>query len=165
MGRVIQREIMGERYRTLLGHLRHEVGHYFYPYLIVDIPAFSAVFGDPWADYVASLESFYKQGPPPDWAHNYISAYACSHPMEDWAECFAHYLHMQDALGTAAAQGIIANFSEAPMEHQLQAWMELTLDLNELVRSLGLQDAYPFIISPQVASKLEFVHRVIQASS
>ena len=37
---------------------------------------------------------------------DFISSYATTHPWEDWAETWAHYLHMADALETAASIGL-----------------------------------------------------------
>jgi hypothetical protein len=163
--RVKQRELMGERYRTLLGHFRHEAGHYFYPQLVTDIAGFAQVFGDPAADYDAALKRYYQQGPPARWESHFISAYANSHALEDWAECFAHYLHMQDALETAASRGLSAAARDCSMEDQLLQWTDLSVSLNELSRSLGLRDAYPFALTPGVAVKLGYVHDCIAAFS
>ena len=159
--RVQARELMGERYRTLLGHFRHEAGHFFYTELTQDLAAFSQVFGDPSEDYDSALEAYYKNGPTADWGQHFISAYACSHPLEDWAECFAHYLHMQDALATASACGLATISDSANLSEQLQAWSALSMGLNEVSRSLGQRDAYPFIITDEIAQKLAFVHEAI----
>ena len=156
--RVAARENMGERYRTLLGHMRHEVGHFFYTYLVADLNAFTALFGDPTVDYSVALQTYYDNGPAADWGNNYISAYATSHPWEDWAESFAHYLHMQDAMATASERGFIPDYSEQPIAVQIQQWTEFSVNLNEVGRSLGLGDSYPFVIAPHVADKLAFVH-------
>jgi hypothetical protein len=159
--RVKQRELMGERYRTLLGHFRHEAGHFFYPLLVTNSGSFRQIFGDPAADYDAALNLYYQNGPADEWGKNYISEYACSHALEDWAECFAHYLHMQDALETAAARGISPAVKNLPMETQLMLWTDLSVSVNELSRSLGLRDAYPFSLTPGVATKLTYVHTCI----
>lgn len=159
--RVQARELMGERYRTLLGHFRHEAGHFFYNELTSDFDAFIQLFGDPSEDYDSALEAYYRDGPSADWARHFISAYACSHPLEDWAECFAHYLHMRDALVTAAACGLATISDGAGLSEQLQAWTVLSMGLNEVSRSLGQRDAYPFIITDEIAQKLAFVHEAI----
>ena len=162
--RVQQRELMGERYRTLLGHFRHEAGHFFYPMLVTDMSGFGDLFGDPAQDYDRALDAYYKAGPPADWGKSWISAYACSHPLEDWAECFAHYLHIQDTLETANTRGILPTYHpDEPLREQLAAWSELALSLNELSRSLGQRDSYPFVINAAVAAKLEFVQQSIAA--
>lgn len=159
--RVKQRELMGERYRTLLGHFRHEAGHFFYPLLVADTRRFTEVFGDPAADYDAALNLYYQDGPPPAWESNFISAYASSHALEDWAECFAHYLHMQDTLETATSQGISPDAKHCSLDDQLMLWTELSVSLNELSRSLGLRDAYPFSLTAGVVVKLSYVHDCI----
>jgi hypothetical protein len=38
---------------------------------------------------------------PANWQKSFISKYATSHPWEDWAETWAHYLHIMDMLETA----------------------------------------------------------------
>ncbi len=159
--RVRARELMGERYRTLLGHFRHEAGHFFYAELTPDCAAFMQLFGDPSEDYDSALAAYYSDGPPADWGRNFISAYACSHPLEDWAECFAHYLHMRDALTTATACKLATISDSANLSEQLQAWSALSMGLNEISRSLGQRDAYPFVITAEIAQKLAFVHEAI----
>ena len=103
------REQLGEPYRTVLGHFRHEVGHYYWPLLVPEGGARErcrALFGDEREDYGAALERHYETGPPPDWSQRFVSAYATMHPWEDWAETFAHYLHIWDTLQTAGAYGV-----------------------------------------------------------
>jgi hypothetical protein len=107
--RETRRTAMGEPYRTLIGHFRHEVGHYYWDRLVRDggkLEAFRAAFGDERADYGEALKRHYKQGAPPDWSIHHISAYATSHPWEDFAETWAHYLHIVDALETARSYGV-----------------------------------------------------------
>jgi hypothetical protein len=156
---------MKERYRTLLGHFRHEVGHYFWDRLVKEgdkLEAFRALFGDEQQDYTEALRKHYSGAPSQTYAEAFISHYAASHPWEDFAETFAHYLHLVDTLETAsqfgfaavpAGQGNLDDF-EALMEE----WYRLTVALNSLNRSMGLPDAYPFAISPLVKQKLAFVH-------
>ena len=172
-----------EPYRTLLGHLRHEVGHYFWDVLLQTssrLDAFRLLFGDEREDYAAALTRHYDQGPRPDWPEHYISAYASTHPWEDWAETWAHYLHMTDALETAAASGLTIvspanakSFSAAdvvtndirmvPFDTLIEHWLQLTYVLNNLNRSLGLQDGYPFVLSRSAMEKLRFVHRTVRS--
>ena len=158
------REAMRERYRTLLGHFRHEIGHYFY-YLFAETATdeFRALFGDERADYGAALNRYYAQGPVEDWSGHYISAYASAHPLEDWAETWAHYLHILDGLETARENAL----GPAPLgqswDAQLTAWMEIALKLNELNRSLGTPDPYPFVLTSTVQAKLAFIHRRVEA--
>ena len=104
-----RRTAMHEPYRTLLGHMRHESGHYYWDRLIAGTPEldeFRSLFGDERADYAASLSTYYERGAPADWQERFVSAYASAHPWEDWAETWAHYLHMVDTLETAAACGL-----------------------------------------------------------
>ena len=173
-----------EPYRTLLGHLRHESGHFFWDILIRDtqwLTPFRAVFGDERADYAQALQSYYARGAAPseDWHSNYISHYATAHPWEDWAETWAHYLHMMDVLETAASyelqlqlpdnidhRPVIDNPFKLPavsLKDLLQQYVPLTLVLNSLNRSLGHGDAYPFALSTGAIAKLGFIHEVIGA--
>lgn len=181
------REKMQEQYRTLLGHFRHEVGHYYWRRLIHDSPwleEFRVLFGDERVDYNAAMANHYQNGAPADWQQTHISPYACSHPWEDWAESWAHYLHMADTLETAhdfkfalngeplralllepadpqAGTAASAMAPESSFEELREDWVHLTNALNALNRSMGLRDAYPFTPSLQAAGKLRFVHTVI----
>ena len=167
------REQLKERYRTLLGHFRHEVGHYYWEVLIRDNPAlgpFRELFGDESEDYAKALERHYSQSHSPSNDHTFITPYAASHPWEDWAETFAHYLHMRDTLETAQHFGFAAlppgrmsMIGEA--DALLTEWTELTIALNALNRSMGLPDAYPFAISPKVWEKITFVAQTIRAGA
>ena len=158
--RVQQRELMGERYRTVLGHFRHEAGHYYYGQLARDPGAFASMFGEPTTDYESSLQSYYQQGPQAGWEERFVSAYASSHPLEDWAECFAHYTHIRDTLETAVVQGLAEDPGEG-VRATLDAWMRFSVKLNEVSRSLGLRDVYPFLLTPVIIDKLEFVDAAI----
>jgi hypothetical protein len=173
------RQSMHELYRTLLGHFRHEVGHYYWDRLIDNSPnleEFRQLFGDDRQDYGEALKKHYAQGAPPDWQH-FISSYATSHPWEDWAETWAHYLHIVDTLQTAYAfgvrlapldttpdQGLHAAIKDpyqlADFQQIMAMWLPLTFAMNSLNRSMGQPDPYPFIISPAVVDKLAFIHRV-----
>lgn len=162
---------MNERYRTLLGHFRHETGHYFWERLIRDrddFAAFRALFGDETRDYAASLAAHYARAANTPRDDAFISGYASSHPWEDWAETFAHYLHMVDTLETAQEFGLVSRLAGRPttpkpenFDALFDAWTELTIALNALNRSMGLPDAYPFAVSPRVREKLAFVHRTV----
>ena len=174
-----------EPYRTLLGHFRHEVGHYYFDRLIAQEPTrrwlepFRLRFGDERTDYAAALAAHYAEGPAPDWAERHVSAYASVHPWEDWAETWAHYLHIVDTLDTATACGLAllpespdepmlvdqTPVDEASFESLMERWFPLTYVLNSLNRSLGMPDGYPFALATPVIDKLRFVHRVISASS
>lgn len=183
--RARRRVALGEPYRTLLGHLRHESGHFYWDRLIRDgnrIDDFRAVFGDESQDYGLALQAHYANhsaAPSTIWHGAFVSAYAQAHPWEDWAETWAHYLHMVDLLETAAAyQTSLVIPSPGPDETQtpdnpfeggesdfdamIQQWVPVTLLLNSLNRSLGQNDAYPFALSEAALHKLRFVHEVIQ---
>lgn len=178
------RQDLREPYRTLLGHLRHEIGHYYWDRLVRDsrwLEPCRALFGDDRADYAAALRANYESGPPADWASRFISSYAATHPWEDWAETWAHYLHVVDSLDTALGFGLDADDLEAEVEpftpadlyapdepgaeaflRFLNAWIEMTTVLNELARSMGQPDFYPFVMSRAVVAKLHFVHLVVR---
>jgi hypothetical protein len=173
------REKLGEGYRTVLGHLRHEIGHYYWDRLVRDTQAlepFRARFGDERQSYDAAIARHYEQGPPGDWSESFISAYATMHPWEDWAETWAHYLHMLDTLETAKSHGLTVRIpGEKPEVAQVSTdklalsdfeslsagWQAVTVALNSLSRSMGMKDVYPFVVSPPVQDKLRFVHELI----
>lgn len=172
------RKQMSEPYRTLIGHFRHEIGHYYWPYLISKdvINQFREIFGDESCDYGKALERYYETGPDNGWRSNYISAYASSHPWEDWAETWAHYLHIMDTMETAHHSGIGLSRQENPDTpckcpnpylladfEVIYGWsVELTCAGNNLNRSMGLQDIYPFVIPKPVYEKLSFVHTILK---
>ncbi len=172
-------EQLGEPYRTILGHLRHEVGHYYFPLLVADDAreAARALFGDERSDYGGALERHYEQGPPPDWHRRHVSAYATMHPSEDWAESFAHYLHIRDTLQTGAAyrMSILGAPSREPLgawprenypdefTEIIDDWLPLTYALNALNRSMGQDPLYPFVLSSAAIEKLGFVHSRVKA--
>ena len=164
-----QRQLAGEAYRTLLGHFRHESGHYYFDRLVRNSQweqPFIALFGDFHQDYQQALDSYHQQRATLVKGDAYISLYAQSHPFEDWAECWAHYLHMSDVLETAVDFGLVANHTlNNSFEQRVEQWIEVAVALNGLNRSMGLEDAYPFVLSSQVIEKLAFVHRVIGAST
>jgi len=164
------RLLFKERYRTLLGHFRHEIGHYYWDRLIRDgsrLEAFRTVFGDERADYGKSLEEHYASIENGTFSSEFVSAYASAHPWEDWAETFAHYLHLRDTLDTAQVFGFAGrlfprvSIGTSDFSVLFEEWTELTVALNALNRSMGMPDPYPFAISPQAQLKLEFVHRVV----
>lgn len=181
------RKAMREPYRTLLGHFRHEVGHYYWDRLVEGtswMGGFHALFGDETLDYAASLQRNYDEGPPADWPLHYVSAYASTHPWEDWAECWAHYLHMRDSVDTALSFGLsmdhfdleftpftidVLHQSEHPEAEQfltfLNHWTRLTTMLNEMSRSMGQPDFYPFILPTEAVAKLHFIHLVVISGS
>ena len=168
-----------EPYRTLLGHFRHEIGHYYWDQLIQNggrINAFRDLFGDERDIYDQALQRYYARGAPEDWQRSFVSVYASSHPWEDWAETWAQYLLMTDALETAAACGLslrprrpnepslhpdLAATSPQPFDRMMDDWFPLTYVLTNLNRSLGLPDGYPFVLSTAAIDKLRFVHQAI----
>ena len=165
---------MDEPYRTLLGHFRHEIGHYYYYRLVTTSPdqtqRFRELYGDADADYQAALDRHYRDGPPADWEENYVSSYATMHPAEDWAETFAHYLHIRDTLDTAAAFGFApaaATFERKVLgpsgfDQIIDMWLPVSWALNMINRSMGKQDLYPFVLPPTVLDKMRFIHTVIE---
>jgi hypothetical protein len=155
---------LDEPYRTMLGHFRHEVGHYFETVLVFSDEGRTReardLFGDDTKDYQAEIDRHYSEGAPPDWNEGFISKYATMHPYEDFAESFAHYLHICDTLGTAREYGLI---STTPREISFREvveteWLPLSIALNQVNRSMGKDDLYPFVLSAAVIDKLEFVH-------
>jgi hypothetical protein len=178
--REARRQQLAEPYRTILGHFRHEIGHYYEP-ILVDRPGFReaarGIFGDERADYGEAMDQHYQNGPPADWAARHVSSYATMHPWEDWAETWAHYLHIRDTLQTAAAfdmtvsGGSTPSLSASPdddvevgepFSDLLNNWLPLTYALNQVNRSMGKDDLYPFTLAPTVIAKLSFVHDRVQ---
>jgi hypothetical protein len=161
--RLATRELFSERYRTVLGHLRHEVGHYYWDELVSGQPAqleaYRALFGDERADYRAALQT-HAQAPRTDWCQTHISAYASAHPWEDWAESWAHYMHIRAAIETADALTGTSTDTHV-FDALMTRWECLSTALNELNRSLGQDDAYPFSIHGVVREKVRFVHDTI----
>jgi hypothetical protein len=176
--RVKRRIALNEPYRTLLGHFRHESGHYYWDRLIRDsgrIEAFRELFGDERSDYQAALQRHY-QNAPSGWQDQYLSAYATMHPWEDWAETWAHYLHMIDALETAADCGILikpprkneprlthspVEDADARFDRMIDGWGALIYVMNNLNRGLGNDDALSVVLAPTSVQKLRFVHQTI----
>ncbi len=179
------RQQMNEPYRTLLGHFRHESAHYYWDRLVRDsawLAEFRELFGDERQDYAASLEAHYARDAPADWSVSYISTYASSHPWEDWAETWAHYFHIVDALETATQLGMTLDpttgrtappdpsacldpYSGIPVDSLIDRWLPISLAMNMLNRSLGQRDAYPFLLTPAVQNKLGLVNRIIADQS
>lgn len=170
------RVALHEPYRTLVGHLRHEVGHYYWDRLVADRGAHDAfrwTFGDERADYEDALKRHYKQGAPGDWRERFISHYASSHPWEDFAETWAHYFHIVDSLETAAAYELPTLLAQLDMKQYpspyrgtpfhvlLKGWIPVTVAMNEMNRSVGQPDFYPFVLTNAIAGKLAFVHALI----
>lgn len=175
------RKQMKEPYRTLVGHLRHEVGHYFWNQLVRDNPIvlseFRAIFGNEELDYGESLKTYYKNGSPENWQENFISEYATSHPWEDWAETWAHYLHIMDMVETAFffrlnvkpavnKKALKTKVSFDPYIKEnfdviVQKCVPLSFAVNSINRAMGVPDVYPFVISPAIIEKLRFIHKLL----
>lgn len=173
--RELHRVAMGEPYRTLIGHFRHEIGHYYWDLLVGekgDIAQFRAIFGDERESYGDALQRHYASGPPPQWQSKFVTAYASAHPWEDFAETWAHYFHMVDGLETAESynlgelkgnlkQAIGGPYQEAQFRNLLESWVPLTVAMNAMNRSIGNHDFYPFVLTDEISRKLEFVHALI----
>lgn len=178
--REMARRQMDEVYRTVLGHFRHEIGHYYWDRLIANtnnLVPFRNLFGNDQIDYEESLKKYYSGSTAVNWNEHYISAYATMHPWEDWAETWAHYLHIIDTLETAYSFGLSvhplidtkrlhAEIKKDPyiieeFEAIMELWLPLTFAMNSLNRSMGLHDIYPFIITEPVKEKLGFIHKVV----
>lgn len=164
-----------ELYRTLLGHLRHESGHYYWERLVSNgrwLGEFRGLFGDERCDYAEALRRYRETGNRGRWRERHVSAYASVHPREDWAETWAHYLHMVDTLETAADAEVSISgrrlhspfdASRSTFDEMKEEWVHLTVTMNAMMRSLGFSDPYPFAFSDHATAKLHFVHDVVQA--
>ena len=179
-----RRAQMGEPYRTLLGHFRHEVGHFFWDLLVRDggkLDECRTVFGDDRQDYGEALRRHYEEGAPADWQEHFISAYATTHPWEDFAETWAHYLHIVDSLEMARAFGMAVEprledsddlavkadldvYGEADIHRMVGIWIPLGFALNSINRCMGQADLYPFVLSPAVIEKLGFIHALVRSA-
>jgi hypothetical protein len=175
---------LDEPYRTVLGHFRHEIGHQQFPVLVGDddLPGSRHLFGDETTDYQEALDRHYEDGPPADWRDRFVSGYATMHPAEDWAETFAHYLHIRATLQTARAyrvrvegpdvEGATGQHASDPValdttdfDAIVDAWLPLSYALNAISRSMGEDDLYPFVLPPAVLDKLAFVHRLVRRAA
>jgi hypothetical protein len=164
---------MDEPYRTLLGHFRHEIGHYYFYRLIAPsgdrLARFNELFGDPDADYQEALDRHYRDGAPEGWQESFVSSYATMHAAEDWAETFAHYLHIRDTLDTCAWCGLApasATFDRPALgpsafPNIIEMWLPLSWSLNMVNRSMGHDDLYPFVLPVAVLDKMQFIHTAI----
>jgi hypothetical protein len=176
-----RRVAMGEPYRTLLGHFRHEVGHHYWDILVRDggkLDECRAMFGDDSQDYGEALERHYRNGAPADWQDNFVSQYATTHPWEDFAETWAHYLHIVDTLEMVAASGMSVKpkvdksgdfaarvdfdpYNAHSIEQIVDAWLPYVFAMNNISRAMGRRDLYPFVLSPPVIEKLGFIHGLV----
>jgi len=176
-----RRLMMHEPYRTLLGHFRHEIGHYYWDRLVDEggkTEECRALFGDDRIDYEDALKKHYNDGAPQGWQQSFVSSYATSHPWEDFAETWAHYMHIIDSLETAGAFGVSVNpllaakvelraqiavdpYTASEFDPLVRTWIPLTYAMNSMNRSMGLKDIYPFVLSEEVIRKLDFIHRLV----
>jgi hypothetical protein len=186
-----RRTAMGEPYRTLLGHVRHETGHHYWDLLVRNagkLEGCRAVFGDDSQDYGEALKAHYANGAPADWQDAFVSAYATAHPWEDFAETWAHYLHIVDTLEMAAAFGIRVRpqlpkaapaeagtglpaaeidfdpYGPIGIEELIENWLPLTYAANSLNRCMGAADLYPFVLSAAAIAKLGYIHHLVRTS-
>jgi len=176
---------MGEPYRTLLGHFRHEIAHHYWDILVRDgnkLDSCRAVFGDDSQDYARSLTSYYDKGTFEGWQDNFVSAYATSHPWEDFAETWAHYLHIVDTLEMAHSFGMTISphldtsgthevnidfnpYTSGNIEQIMKAWIPFVFAMNSVNRAMGHSDLYPFVLAPAVQQKLAYIHDLIHGQS
>lgn len=174
---------LGEPYRTMLGHLRHESGHYFQNVLLRDDQDWARcrdIFGDERASYKDAIKRHYSMGAPDNWHESFISEYATMHPWEDFAETWAHYLHITGTLQTAAAIGIrldasvtslrdidvvpLGSYRDEPIAQLLSDWEWMSESFNRINRAMGFGDLYPFDIVGPVRRKLAFMHDIITSA-
>lgn len=176
-----RRNAMGEPYRTLLGHFRHEVGHHYWDILVRGgdkLEACRAIFGDDSQDYEEALKRHYADGAPPDWPEHFVSSYATTHPWEDFAETWAHYLHIVDTLEMATAFGMKVQplldtageltarvdfdpYAAETVQQIIDAWLPFVFAINSMNRAMGMKDVYPFVLAPPVVTKLGFIHDLV----
>jgi hypothetical protein len=175
------RKELSELYRTLIGHLRHEVGHYYWDQIVYPdsnvVERFRQMFGDERADYRKSLQAYYATGAIDNWSESHISPYATSHPWEDWAETWAHYLHIMDMVETAHFFGLIVDpsktfigmkakvsfdpYTQSDFDEIIHKAVPVSFAVNSINRAMGIPDVYPFVISPGVVQKMKFIHQLV----
>lgn len=156
-----------EQYRSMVGHLRHEIAHFLFTRLSAQpdfLPAFREIFGDERADYGAALQAHYANPQLPK--GDYITDYATAHPHEDWAETTAHLLHMVDFTDSFVNAGLsmsglppdYAPYQDGNAEHLLTITTDVAIAINDINRALDNSDLYPFVLTPRIREKLTFVH-------
>lgn len=167
--RVRRREMLGEPYRTLMGHFRHEIAHFLFERLSAEaegfLPAFRDLMGDETGDYGAALARHYDQGPPPGWQDAHVTPYAAAHPHEDWAETAAHAMHLTDITDSFLAAGLSGAdapgpdydaFAETDPDRLLDAAIAIGIAMNHVNRAVGQPDLYPFVNTPMTRAKIAF---------
>jgi hypothetical protein len=167
---ITRRQALDEPYRTMIGHMRHEISHMLWWRLSLRedfLDAFRAMFGDERADYTAALQRHYNEGPGEFWQLHYLTTYASAHPHEDWAETCAHLLHLTDITDSFVAAGLTSSempgrgwepYSEPDADRLINIAASLAVGVNHINRSMGLSDLYPFVLSDTARRKLAFVH-------
>jgi hypothetical protein len=179
VSRVEAKSALAEAYRTVIGHFRHEIGHYYWTLLVENsenLAQFRVLFGDERQDYALAIQAHYASGPPADWPQSHISAYATAHPWEDFAETWAHWMHIVDGLETAQAYGISVGegqglppetdpYHPGRIEALIDAWVPLTVAINSMNRGMGQPDIYPFVLSQAVVAKMRFIDRLIRGAA
>jgi hypothetical protein len=174
--RVARRTAMDEPYRTLIGHMRHEIGHYYWAMLVDGSPQierYRALFGDERADYSVALQRHYDNGAPQNWRQTHISAYATAHPWEDFAETWAHWMHIADGVETATSYALsldgcqvrLDGYKARDIAPVIEAWVPVTVALNNMNRAMGQPDLYPFVLNKSVMAKLQFINDLIHAAT
>lgn len=168
--RTTRREALEEPYRTMIGHMRHEISHMLWWRLSLRddfLDAFRNMFGDERVDYPSALQQYFHDGPPPGWQSSFLTAYASAHPHEDWAETAAHLLHLTDITDSFVAAGLSSPelpsphwdpYMEPDAERLIRVAASLVAGVNHVNRSMGLSDLYPFVLSDAARRKLVFVH-------
>ncbi|MGM0912911.1 MAG: zinc-binding metallopeptidase family protein [Pseudomonadota bacterium] len=168
--RTTRREALEEPYRTMIGHMRHEISHMLWWRLSLRedfLEAFRAMFGDEREDYPSALQQYFHDGPPPGWQSSFLTSYASAHPHEDWAETAAHLLHLTDITDSFVAASLSSPelpspnwdpYMEPDAERLIHVAASLVARVNHVNRSMGLSDLYPFVLSDAARQKLAFVH-------
>ncbi|MEM6354459.1 MAG: putative zinc-binding metallopeptidase [Pseudomonadota bacterium] len=174
---IARREALGERYRTMIGHMRHEIAHVLWWRLSIRddfLEGFRSLFGDEHSDYGAALKQHYGDGAPSDWRERYLTPYASAHPHEDWAETAAHLLHLVDITDSFLAAGLSADdvpgcdwdpYVEPDPNMLMDVAATLAVGINHVNRSMGLPDLYPFVLSEHARRKLAFAHRWLRSGA
>ena len=156
-----------EAHRTVVGHFRHEIAHYFWQMLVQGQcePECKAVFGDHEnPSYAEAQQKYYSNGPAGNWRSGFVSAYATMHPWEDFAETFATYLDMVSVLDTALNMGISDSCdpTKTDLPQMVDRYIRLGVVLNEMNRAMGLIDLVPEIFAPPIVEKMQFVHNLLR---
>ncbi len=154
---------LGEPQRTLIGHMRHEIGHYIDWSWACRMAAdeYRALFGDPDSiDYSEAMKRHYDEGPPSNWANHYVSAYATMHPWEDFAETVNVYLDIMAIATTATelGQSELDLSATADAGQLVSSVLKIVVEVSEYNFDLGLMPLLPERIPPAVIEKLAYVH-------